>query len=342
MRRVALAALLLLAACGGGGDDEPEATTSSTSGASTTTTIDAVAPGTAPLTGLPGDPAKLGRPALVVKIDNAPKAHPQAGLNQADIIVEEGVEGGITRFATIFHSGDSDPVGPVRSARTSDIAIAAPLNRPLFSYSGTNADFERLLAQAPLVNVGPAAFGAGYFRQPGRPAPYNYFSRTTTLFGRAAAGAGPPPAQFVYGGPEARNVGGAASAGVHLEWRGRVLTAVDWQWDAAARAWKRANNGRPHMDAAGQQVSATNIVVEFVNYKDTGYRDQSGEPVPEAELLGEGEAWVFTNGQVIKGRWQKPTAEAVTRLLDAAGQPIKLAPGRTWVELPKPGMGQLK
>ena len=337
IKRVVLVGALVLAACGGGGDDHDKATTTST-GPSTSTTVTPIPAGTAPLTGLAGDPAKLGRPALVVKIDNAPKAHPQAGLNQADIVVEEGVEGGITRFATIFHSGDSDPVGPVRSARTSDIAIAAPLNRPLFAYSGTNADFERLLDQAPLVNVGPGRFPGGYHRLSGRPAPYNYFSRTSLLFGRAPAGAGPPLPQFVYGEPQA----GEASRGVHVEFRGRVVTIIDWEWDAAGRAWKRTNNGAPHKDTAGQQATATNLIVEFVNYKDTGYRDQSGEPVPEAELLGEGEAWVFVNGRVIKGRWQKPSVEAVTKFVDPSGQPIRLAPGRTWVELPKPGMGQLK
>jgi hypothetical protein len=270
-----------------------------------------------------------------VKIDNAPKARPQAGLNQADIVVEEGVEGGITRFATIFHSGDADSVGPVRSARTSDIYIASALNHPLFAYSGTNADFEKLLDKAPIVNVGPSRFPSGYHRVSNRPAPYNYFSSTALLFGRALDGATPPPAQFSYGTPPA----GPATKGVHIDYRGRVVTAVDWTWDGTA--WKRANNGTAHVDDKGQQVTATNVVIEFVTYKDTGYTDQSGAPVPEAQLLGEGEAWILTNGQVIKGRWQKPTPEAVTKIVDSAGTAIPLKAGRTWVELPVSGLAQL-
>src|SRR5438552_8624397 len=125
------------------------ATTAPTTASTTAGPPPALPGGVGPLTGLAADPAVVRRPALVVKIDNAPKARPQAGLNQADIVVEEGVEGGITRFATIFHSGDADPVGPVRSARTSDIFIASALNHPLFAYSGTNADFEKLLDKAP-------------------------------------------------------------------------------------------------------------------------------------------------------------------------------------------------
>jgi hypothetical protein len=332
--------VFVAAACGGGKSAKKTATSVSTTTALVTTTALASPPsGVAPLTGLPGDPAKLRRPALIVKIDNAPKARPQAGLNQADIIVEEGVEGGITRFATIFHSGDADPVGPVRSARTSDIAIAAPLNYPLFAYSGTNGDFEKRIDSAPLVNVGPGHFPGGYHRVSGRPAPYNYFSSTPVLYSRAPASASPPPPQFTYSATPAKV---DSATGVHIEFRGRVVTAVDWAWNAAATAWRRSENGSNHVDAAGQQISAANVVVEFVTYKDSGYTDQSGAPVPEAQLLGEGEAWVLTNGGVIKGRWQKPTAEAVTKLIGADGQPISLAPGRTWVELPVAGLAQLR
>ncbi|MGH9004055.1 MAG: DUF3048 domain-containing protein, partial [Acidimicrobiia bacterium] len=103
----------------------------------------------APLTGLPMDPGRAGRPVLVVKIDNAPKARPQVGLNQADVIFEEGVEGGITRFAVLFHSKDTDLVGPVRSARSTDIALVTPLNHPLFAYSGANDVFKEYVARAP-------------------------------------------------------------------------------------------------------------------------------------------------------------------------------------------------
>ncbi|MCA1844637.1 MAG: DUF3048 domain-containing protein, partial [Actinobacteria bacterium] len=123
-----------------------------------------------PLTGLP--PA-ANRPALVVKIDNAPKARPQAGLNQADVVVEEKVEDGVTRFFTVFHTADADPVGPVRSARSTDLALTGALNRPLFAYSGTNATFQALVSRAPLVDVGINAASRDYSRHGDRPAPYN-------------------------------------------------------------------------------------------------------------------------------------------------------------------------
>lgn len=329
-----LAALTALTACGGGDDDEaakPKATT--TTVAQTTTTAAAVAN---PLTGLPGEVRQ--RPALIAKIDNAPKGRPQAGINQADIVVEEGVEGGITRLAVVFHSQDVDVIGPVRSARTTDIHIAAPLNRPLFAWSGSNADFEKLIRQAPLVDVGVAVRRGPYFRQPGRPGPYDLFARFGQLY--EGAQGGPPPPMFTYRGAGEPAAGDPATR-AHMEWRDKVQTLVDWEWAADVGAWRRTQNGTPHVDAAGNPVLAKNVVIQLVTYHDTGYRDQSNTIVPEADLVGEGDVMVLTEGKVIRGRWKKESPDKLTSYTDATGQPIKLTPGITWVELPKPGMASV-
>lgn len=337
----ALVALCLLAAaCGGGDDGDDDATTTSTSAA---TTSAAPAADVAPLTGLPQpDAARRGRVALVVKLDNAPRGRPQAGINQADVVVVEKVEDGITRLFTVFHTNDADPVGPVRSARSTDIALVTPLNRPLFAYAGTNAAFQRLVDEAPLVDVGFNKAAGDYRRQGGRPAPYNLFTTTSALFQRAPAGSAPPPALFAY-----RAAGQAAAGdpagGVRLEYRGRnVTTRVDYAWDAAAGGWQRSQDGAPSVDTAGVQVAPRNLVVQLVSYRDTGQRDRSGAVVDEAELIGEGEAWIFTDGRVVRGRWSKPAAEAVTAYTDGAGAPVALTPGTTWVELPPAGAAELR
>jgi hypothetical protein len=341
MKRIALVMVLVLAACGGG-KKKPTTTTAppTTAEPTTTTTLGMVPPGGSPLTGLPVDPARAGRPLLMVKIDNGPLGRPQAGINQADVVVEEAVEGGVTRFVAMFHSQEADPVGPVRSARTTDMLIAAPLNRPLFAYSGANADFEKLVRASPVVNVGPSAFPAGYTRMRGRPATYDYFSSTPRLYSRAPAGSGPPPPLFPFRFPGQPSVGDPA-AGVRMEYRGKIVTAVQWAWDPGHGLWLRSQDGGPHMDAAGFQVTANNVVVQLVTYHDTGYRDRSGAEVPEADLIGEGEAWVLSDGKVVKGRWKRTAPGEMTQYLDASGAPIRLTPGRTWVELPIPGSATL-
>ena len=310
----------LLAGCGG--DEEPRPTT--TSGPTTTEAAGPIVP----LTGRQGEVPD--RPALIVKIDNAPKARPQAGINQADIVVEEAVEGGITRLFTVFHSQDPPVIGPVRSARSTDIALAAALNRPLFAYSGANNVFMQQIREAPLVDVGVNALSGAYRRERGRPALYDLFTSAGALFAAAPADAGRPQPLFHYGNAPP---GGKASKGVHLEFRGRVVTTADWNWDASKAGWVRTQNGTAHVDADGNQVTATNVVVQVVPYEDTGIRDQSGEPVPEAKLVGEGRALVFRDGMVFEGKWSKSSPEAITEYKTADGQPLTLNPGQTWLEL---------
>jgi hypothetical protein len=107
--------------------------------------------------------------------------------------------------------------------------------------------------------------------------------------------------------------------------------------DEAAGLWRRSQDGGPHNDAAGAPVSAKNIVIQFTEYVDTGQRDRSNTVVPEGKVIGSGDAWVLTEGKLVKGKWAKPSAEAVIAYTDSAGAPIPLLPGLTWVELPPPG-----
>ncbi|HYH50572.1 MAG TPA: DUF3048 domain-containing protein [Acidimicrobiia bacterium] len=296
----------------------------------------------APLTGLPMDIGRSRRPVLVVKIDNAPKARPQIGLNQADVVFEEGVEGGITRFAALFHSEGSKPVGPVRSARSTDIKLISALRHPLFAYSGANATFQRYVHEAPLVDVGFDAHPDRYSRDSGRPSPYNLFSDTEKLFDLAPGGAVPPPALFAYRSP------GEAPSGVDVRpvthvrvfWQAHRLTEAIWDWDVVAKAWRRTQNGEIHVDAAGKQVAPANVVVQFTTYHDTGQVDSTGTAVPEADVVGQGDAWVLTGGMLIPCRWSKSSDADITRYTDASGAPCRLAPGKTWVELVPPNQAE--
>ncbi|MDQ1502240.1 MAG: hypothetical protein QOI86_5580 [Actinomycetota bacterium] len=332
---VALVVLSMLgAACSGGGKKQA-ATTSTTQAPPSTTTAPAVAANASPLTGLPADPAVRARAALVVKIDNAPKARPQAGVNDADVVVEEGVEGGVTRFATVFQSHDAPAVGPVRSARSTDLLFARQVGRPLFAYSGANAVFEALVQKAPLVNVGVSRFPTAYHREPGRPAPYNLFSETKALFASAADDVTPPPPLFSYraAGEAPPEAGSEPAPRVQAVWKLNITTTVVYAWDEPSKAFKRTTDGAPHLDAAGVQVAPQNVVFQVVGYHNTGLVDRSGAQVPEAELVGQGDAWVLTGGRLIKGHWSRPADDQTTVYTVASGEPIRLTPGRTWVEL---------
>ncbi|MEY2399572.1 MAG: hypothetical protein QOJ00_2746 [Actinomycetota bacterium] len=332
---VAVAAAGVLAAgCSSGGKKADTKTTRSTHAPTSTS---AAAPAdVAPLTGLAVDPATKGRVALVVKIDNAPKARPQYGLGAADIVVEEGVEGGITRLATIFQSKDAAVVGPVRSARTSDLHVAEPLGRPLFAYSGTNSHFQALIDRAPVIDISPNKLPGAYHRdsRDGRSAPYNLFSSTPALYKGAPADA-TVAKKLVDIGPDAPPTGTTPVTKLDVHWVDKVRTDVTWNRNG--NTWSRIQNGTPTVDGNGLPIAPRNIVTLFVKYEDTGERDQSNSPVPEAKFTGTGEAWIVRDGTLVKGTWTKPSDDAPISLADAHGDKVALLPGQTWIELPSPG-----
>lgn len=337
------AAALTLAACGGGDDKEAASRRTTTSASPAPTEPPAPPADIAPLTGLPQpDAGKRNRPLLVVKIDNAPKARPPVGINAADVVIQEKVEDGVTRFLAMFHSNDADSVGPVRSARSTDIALLVPLGRPLYAFSGTNATFQRALDAAPIVDLQDSKVASAYRRVAGRPAPYNLFTSTSALFSRADQRSTAPPPLFRFRA-EGQAAGGEAAKGVRMEFRGRNITTItDYAWDGGSGTWKRAQDGGPHVDGSGAQIAPKNVVVQLVEYVNTGQVDTSGAAVPEADLIGDGEAWVLTDGKVVKGRWSKPSPEALTTYTGPDGQPILLTPGQTWIELPPVGSATLK
>lgn len=313
-----------------GGSDGPPPTTTTTAAPTTTTTAPQQI---APLTGLAGDYGDLlGRPALIVKVDNHPLARPQAGLNQADLVIEERVEGNITRLASVFHSQDADPVGPVRSTRSTDIDIASLFGRPLYASSGGNDHVLSALRRANVVDVGHNRSGEAFRRESGRPAPHNLFASTLGL--RAKAGETPPPPSpiFTYRTDEATVATGERPAGgVALSFGGAEVSR--FTWDTATKSWLRTQSGTPHVDAAGEQIAPRNVVVLEIQYT----RGSSTQSSPHGVTTGEGRALVFTAGHVIEGRWTRPGPNSPLLLLAPDGAPILLTPGQTFLELPPVG-----
>ncbi len=305
-------------------------TTTSTSVPKTEAPTTSVAAGpTSPLTGMPlADPATADRVALVVKIDNHPLARPQSGLNQADIVFEENVEQ-LTRFAAVFQSQDSNPVGPIRSGRTQDIALLGSFNRPLFAWSGGNRRVTDAIEASDLRQLS-ALQQKGFYRANDRLGPHNVYSTTDTLFALAPADAGPPQPQFSYR-TEATPAVGDDIAAVNVSMDG---VKVRWLWDPTSGMFLRLSDGKAHLDAIGNsQVSTNNVVVLYVEYKPSPADAHS----PEAQTLGTGEALVFSAGKYQQGTWTRIDRLQPFSLKDASGNVIALTPGRTFVELGRVG-----
>jgi len=294
------------------------------------------APTTWPLRGTPVHGGDAGRPALAVKVDATQGGRPPIGLGDADVVVEELVEGGLTRYLAVFHSRDPEGVGPVRSARSTDIDLLAELGRPLFAWSGANPTFRALVEDADLVDVGAAAVPDAYRRAEDRRAPYNLLASPSALRDAAADAGTTPPVLFAYGAvamPDARPAAGYRAS--------TTATTIEWTWDEGAAAWRRTQDGTPHVDADGRPITATNVVVRTTEYRDSGVRDMTGAVVPEAVTVGQGDAWVLTAGHAVPARWYKPAADAPTTYTTLDGTPALLTPGATWVEVLPPGTGDV-
>lgn len=338
-RAAALCAVLVAsvaaAACASGHKAAaPTTTVSTTTTTVAPTTTTTLPPPTYPLTGLPAaGPAQMRSPAVVVKIDNVGAARPQTGLDSADVVYDAEVEGGLSRLAAVFQSSYPSSVGPVRSGRLTDAGVSDDLGHPVLAFSGTNNNFMPIL-QAQPVDVVTMDNHPELFGRVGANIPHNVFTSVARLSAMTTTHTGPPPLfTFLPPGQAFSGAGAAAAASVSFSF---PAASVSWAWDAATGKWNRTQDGTPDVLASGRQISASNVVIYFVSYITSGMATGEGvppAPIPEGILTGTGNAWVFSGGKVVKGTWSRPNMTTPATYKDAAGAPIALTPGNTWVEL---------
>ena len=324
----ALAAFVLLSGCGSNVAAKSVAVVPAARKVTPTSPLVALS-NTWPLTGLTATSAPT-QPALSVKIDNAPAARPQSGLDHADLVFECLVEGGMSRFLAVYQSHGAAELGPIRSARPVDGALLRALNGGIFAYSGAaTGEIAPAKAYSTSFLLSNDDNPAPFYRLGSRFAPENVYSSTAKLRAEAArksAHPGLPSTLFTYGpvvpgSPTSRElsvvVGNSASA--------------SWAYDGAS--YLRSENGSRHLLADGQQVRATNVVVLRVKVTHSGITDAAGNEDPFVLAYGSGAAEVFRNGVVEHGRWSRPSVASSYQFTSTGGGPLTLAPGPTWIEL---------
>jgi hypothetical protein len=241
--------------------------------------VDAVAgrPDPCPLTGkVPGEQGPPDRPVLAVKVENTRDAYPLAGLERADVIYEEPVEGGITRFAALFQCRDAARVGPVRSARTTDPKILLQLSdQPILAFSGAHPKVTAALEQADLLQLTETSGNVAYERDDARSAPHNLFVATRPLFRLATEAdvdAAVPPALFRFDDEVPSPSKRRSSATVAFS----SSNVVEWSWDGAR--WVRQLDGAPMLTEGGAEIAAENVVIQEVVVTESDILDVAGFP----------------------------------------------------------------
>ena len=314
-----LSSSLLLVGCGGG-SDSPD---SDETPAAQTVAESSELASTWPMTGLPvegDDDSEQTHPVLVTKMDNTYASSPQIGLGSADLVVEELVEGGLTRLAAFYYSDIADNVGPVRSMRASDIGIVAPVDATIVTSGAAGQTIARINdAGIPFYQEGDP----GLSRDSSRSAPYNLFANLQEVAADAEIEA-TRPADYLPWGDEDDLPGGQPAKTIAASFGGGHTT--NWTFDGDGYVNENT------YAADGDEFAADTVLVLRVTVGDAGYLDPAGNPVPETNLTGKGEAMIFHDGKLVRGTWKKSDLDAPLTLSTKAGE-LTVPAGHVWIEL---------
>ena len=311
---VATASLLLLTSCG----------SSSTSATKYPKVVSTNA-----LTGLPG----INGPVLFVKIDDTRQAHPQIGLDSADVIYIEQVEGGLTRLAAIFSNTLPAKIGPIRSARISDIDLMANYGRVGMAYSGAQSKFLPVLRASNIEDIGADTEPASiYSRDPSRSAPTDMvvdpkalLNKSINVEHRSIVTAKSVGWKF---GP--LPVGGQVIKSVELKWPAARYKAV---WSSGTQKWQMYYNGALDVAADGAQLGSPTLLIQEVSITPSTYHDKLGSYTPFSNTIGSGSGFLLRDGQEIPVVWNRVNATEPTTWTLKDGSPAYLPVGQVWIAL---------
>jgi hypothetical protein len=328
--RGALAALLIaplaLTACSHSNEPKSVKPVESTS-PTPTTTSPSPTPTPPVLSSLSGRAGKKNGPVYAVKVDNTHNSHPQVGLTKADVVYIEQVEGGVTRLAAIFSSTYPKLVGPVRSARISDIDLLNQYGTVGLFYSGSQTPLLPKLNAARLKLVSFDANRTGYTRQPTRPMPYDVIGTFASLRKRAGKVSIPKAVGYTFGDAPA---GGKAATNVTINYSSATVGA---QWSASQKRYLLSMDGAKDMAKEGGQLGATTLVVQYSNLVPSPYFDVNHVNTPFTKTVGHGKAVFFRNGQEFTGKWSRSKSSQPIKYTFADGSPAVFAAGQVWIAL---------
>lgn len=280
------------------------------------------------LTGLNGQDDQV----VVVKIDDTTYAHPQVGLKEADVVYIEQVEGGLTRLAAVFSSHIPTRVGPIRSARISDIELLAQYGKIGFAYSGAQRLMLPVIAAANLYDIGANKFGPKYYaNDPLRTAPYAMMLNLPELL-QASQERGNTLATSKNMGWKFGDLNSTLIpfTKAHVSW---PASSYDVEWSDKEERFLLTHNGNLNVDENGYRLGPSNVVIQIVSITDSIYRDKVGGVTPLSATVGGGKCYLLRSGGYIPCTWNRDSDESGTTFVDDQGVEINFAPGQTWFAL---------
>ena len=271
-------------------------------------------------------------PVLVVKIDDTRAAHPQAGLEDADLVYIEQVEGGLTRIAAVFSSKIPAVIGPVRSARISDIEILEQFGRVAFAYSGAQKKLLPVIAAANLENLGAQRQSREiYSNDPLRSAPTAMMLQAQALMQKVKEQQLPVAISKSAGWNFAESFDtGTAIVSAKVSWPANSYDAV---WSSTEKRWLLSHGGVANLAANGTHLGASTFVIQIVSITPSEYGDKFGGVTPFTATVGSGSGYILRDGKYISALWERLTPESGTTWKTTSGEAIPFAPGQIWIAL---------
>lgn len=322
LSNLAIAATLSLSLAACGGDDASPGSADDESPDSALTAGAVTLNAEWPLTGDKVESDLPDHPVYVVKIDNTSNSEPQVGLGSADMVVEELVEGGLTRLAAFYYEDTPNLVGPVRSMRASDIGVVKPMSAVLVAAGGA-APTRRRIAAAGIADLGEDS--PGFERDSSRAAPYNLFAHLSQIAAKPGESWDQPPGSYFQFGDGTDFSAARPVSKIIAEFPGGHTT----DWTLTDDGWIRPDSNAPK----GDDFVADNVLLLRVREGDAGYLDPAGNPVPETLFFGTGDAVLIHDGKALTCRWGKEDRGSQLMLTTKAGEPVEVPPGHTFIEL---------
>ncbi|MHB9857809.1 DUF3048 domain-containing protein [Streptomyces sp. YIM S03343] len=275
--------------------------------------------------------SRAGGPVLAVKIDNASAARPQTGLDTADVVYAEQVEGGLSRLMAVYATRFPKSVGPVRSARESDLELLGQFTRPTLAFSGAQRKLLPLIDKAPLeAEPAEGAASGAYYRGADRAAPHNLYLHPDKLM-PSAPGAAALTTGFRFGTAPA---GGTPETSRTVRYPAARFT---FTWSSSRARWLVSMDGTPTVTTDGERVAPATVVVQHVTVRASAYHDVLGNNTPYTETVGSGRAEVLRDGRSYDAHWQRARASDGTEFTGVDGAPLDFAEGQVWVVFVKAG-----
>jgi hypothetical protein len=301
---------------------------------------------TAPLTGEPvSSESALEHAAVAVKVSDVRSAHPQLGLNSADIVFVEPNGISYTRLCAVFHTHFPEFVGPVRSIRPVDVPLLSPL-RPVFGNTAAaywvmnyvnahGADIENLWSFKAGVHGTRA-----YYTMPGRAAVHSVFCRPDELRKLARKMKAPPAFPYLPfatgGGPPSTAASASGARRIAVPWGPADTFDTSYDYDEKTGRYLRNEPWGKHILADGERVVTDNVLIVRARWKMDKIFVGRGAPDPVVSIVnGHGTFSYAHQGTCVKGTWTKGGTTDLFQFTLDDGSPLKLAPGRTFVELPQ-------